>query len=102
MNDPLSPQLSKNSELSFPTTQQNGDNSRLSLEDLHCLIETAIARYWSQGVKIQTPKDLTNLEKVHQVVNDFFQHQSMALGAQHQTYFEILQPTFRSSEQKKR
>ena len=91
MNDPLSPQLSKNSELSFPTTQQNGDNSRLSLEDLHCLIETAIARYWSQGVKIQTPKDLTNLEKVHQVVNDFFQHQSMALGAQHQTYFEILQ-----------
>jgi WD40 repeat protein len=91
MNDPIFTQLPENSELSLPTTQQNGNNSRLAVEDLHRIIETAIARYWAQGVKIQTPKDLTNLEKVHQVVNDFFQHQSTALGAQHQTYFEILQ-----------
>ena len=91
MNDPLSPQLPKNSELSLPTTQQNGDNSRLSLEDLHCLIETAIARYWSRGVKIKTQKDLINLEKVTQVVNDSLTNQSTSLDAQNQTYFEILQ-----------
>ena len=91
MNDPLSPQLPKNSELSLPNTQQNGDNSRLSLEDLHCLIETAIGRYWSRGVKIKTQKDLINLEKVTQVVNDSLTNQSTSLEAQHQTYFEILQ-----------
>jgi type II secretory pathway predicted ATPase ExeA len=91
MNDPLSPQLPKNSELSFPTTQQNGDNSRLSLADLHCLIETAIGRYWSRGVKIKTQKDLINLEKVIQVVNDSLTNQSTSLDAQNQTYFEILQ-----------
>lgn len=91
MNDPLSPQLPKNSELSLPNTQQNGDNSRLSLEDLHCLIETAIGRYWSKGVKIKTQKDLINLEKVNQIVNDSLTDQSTSLDAQNQTYFEILQ-----------
>ena len=91
MNDPLSPQLPKNSELSLPTTQQNGDNSRLSLEDLHCLIETAIARYWSRGVKIKSQKDLINLEKVTQVVNDSLTNQSTTLDSQHQTSFAILQ-----------
>jgi hypothetical protein len=57
MNDSPSPRLPENSELSLPTTQQNGNNSRLSVEDLHRLIETAIDRYWSSGVKIKTQKD---------------------------------------------
>ncbi|MFM7440480.1 MAG: hypothetical protein ACKO2V_18105 [Snowella sp.] len=91
MNDPIFTQLPENSELSLPTTQQNGNNSRLTVEDLHRIIETAIARYWAQGVKIQTQKDLTNLEKVNQVVNDFFQHQSTTFDVQNQTSFAILQ-----------
>jgi hypothetical protein len=91
MNDSPSPRLPENSELSLPTTQQNGNNSRLSVEDLHRLIETAIDRYWSSGVKIKTQKDLINLEKVTQVVNDSLTNQSTSLDASHQTYFEILQ-----------
>ena len=91
MNDSPSPRLPENSELSLPTTQQNGNNSRLSVEDLHRLIETAIDRYWSSGVKIKTQKDLINLEKVTQVVNDSLTNQSTSLDTSHQTYFEILQ-----------
>lgn len=79
------------SELLLFKNRKNCFDLCIVSDDLQTLIESAVDKYWSNGVRIKTQKDLFNLENINQIINEYLQNSSIKLETKYQEFFFILQ-----------